>query len=297
VCDDLNSILAANMSEKDLHYNVELNISNPIVVCDKMRLNQILLNCIGNAVKFTNPNGTIDFSITQKGWLSDDRAMYEFKVRDDGIGMSEDFSKHIFEPFERERTSTVSGIQGTGLGMAITKSIVDMMKGTITVESEIGKGTEFVISLPLKISSQELKAIEPLNDGKAETAPEGCKVLLVEDIEMNREIAKVVLEEAGFEVDMARNGKEAVDKVSDAAPDRYDVILMDIQMPVMDGYQACTKIRQMDGKKAEIPIVAMTANAFEEDRQRASGVGMDGYLTKPLKADELCKTIISILKS
>ena len=264
------------------------------VIADPLRLEQTLINVLANAVKFTPDGGQISLRIVQKDTAPADYADFEFHIKDNGIGMSEEFQKHIFEQFARERTSTVSKIQGTGLGMAITKSLVDMMGGRITVKSEQGKGSEFTISLRFPIGEAKTEQTPPAAKASAFT---GKKLLVVEDNELNLEIASTLLKEAGFEVDTAENGKVAVEKVEAASADRYDLILMDIQMPEMDGYEATRRIRALpDTKKAALPIVAMTANAFEDDRKNALRAGMNGHIAKPLDIQKLFQVLSELLK-
>ena len=259
----------------------------------RLRLEQILINVLANAVKFTPDGGQISLRIVQKDTASADYADFEFHIKDNGIGMSEEFQKHIFEQFARERTSTVSKIQGTGLGLAITKSLVDMMGGRITVESEPGRGSEFTISLRFPVGEAKAGQMIPVSKASDFT---GKKLLVVEDNELNLEIASTLLEEAGFEVDTAGNGKVAVEKVDAASADRYDLILMDIQMPVMNGYEATRAIRALpDAEKAALPIVAITANAFDEDRQNAAKAGMNGHLSKPFDMQQLLAMIEEVL--
>ena len=407
-----------------------LDVVNEHVLCDKLRLNQVLLNLLSNAMKFTKPGGMVSVRILQKGNAPGGCASYEFQVKDTGIGMSREFAEHVFEPFERERTSTVSGIQGTGLGMAITKNIVDMMGGTISVESAEGKGTTFTVALQFKTCSGpvrqeeilELKGLRALvadddfntcssvtkmlsiigmrpdwttsgkeavlraklageqNDeyaayiidwlmpdmngvevvrrirgiignekpiiiltaydwsdieeearkagvtafcskpiflselrdilespftalvaGEAACGGRACfegkKILLVEDNELNQEIAVEILQEAGFFIDVAEDGVVAVDKVEKAEVGQYDLILMDIQMPIMDGYEATRQIRAMENSNLEgIPIIAMTANAFDEDRKAARDAGMDGHIAKPIDIPKLMELLTEILR-
>ena len=219
--------------------------------------------------------------------------------------MSQEFASRIFEPFERERSSTVSRIQGTGLGMSITKSIIDMMDGEISVKTQEGEGSEFTVRLKLKLSSADEKvsvaatAADNENEQSADSAVSfaGKRILLAEDNELNREIAVTILEGFGFEVVSVTDGSEALEHIVDSAPNTYDLVLMDVQMPVMDGYEASRLIRGLGNKqRAEIPIVAMTANAFEEDRRRAKAAGMDGFITKPINLDEIVITLGEILK-
>ena len=292
---ELRDIVQAVVSEKDLSLTLDtVGVKNEDVIADPLRLEQILINVLANAVKFTPDGGQISLWIVQKDTAPAGDADFEFHIKDNGIGMSEEFQKHIFEQFARERTSTVSKIQGTGLGMAITKSLVDMMGGRITVKSEQGKGSEFTIFLRFPIG--EAKTEQTLPAAKA-SAFTGKKLLVVEDNELNLEIASTLLKEAGFEVDTAENGKIAVEKVEAASADRYDLILTDIQMPEMDGYEATRRIRALpDAKKAALPIVAMTANAFEDDRKNALHAGMNGHIAKPLDIQKLFQALSELLK-
>ncbi len=292
---ELRDIIQAVVSKKDLSLTLDtVGVENEDVIADPLRLEQILINVLANAVKFTPDGGQISLWIVQKDTAPAGYADFEFHIKDNGIGMSEEFQKHIFEQFARERTSTVSKIQGTGLGMAITKSLVDMMGGRITVKSEQGKGSEFTISLRFPIGEAKTGQTPPAAKASAFT---GKKLLVVEDNELNLEIASTLLKEAGFEVDTAENGKIAVEKVEAASADRYDLILMDIQMPEMDGYEATRRIRALpDAKKAALPIVAMTANAFEDDRKNALHAGMNGHIAKPLDIQKLFQVLSELLK-
>ena len=428
---DLKTIVQADITAKQLEFYIDTaDVVNENVLCDKLRLNQLLLNLLSNAMKFTKPGGIVSVRIIQKGNAPDGWAAYDFQVKDTGIGMSKEFQEHVFEPFERERTSTVSGIQGTGLGMAITKNIVDMMGGTISVKSEEGKGSTFTVSLKLRTCSgpvrqevvpqlQGLRALVAdddfntcssvtqmlsiigmrpdwttsgkeavlrvrlaeeqndeyaayiidwlmpdmngievvrrirsiIGDGKpiiiltaydwsdieeearkagvtafcskpiflselreilespftvqseedsaAQEAIsfEGKKILLVEDNEINQEIALEILGEVGFIMDVADDGAVAVEKIREAEPGRYDVVLMDIQMPIMNGYEAARQIRAMkDSAYVDIPIIAMTANAFDEDRKAAFDAGMNGHIAKPIDTERLFELLREILK-
>ncbi len=428
---DVRSIIQPNVSAKRLSLFIDtMDVENEDIITDPLRLNQVLLNILSNAIKFTPTGGMISLRIAQKNGAPTGRARYEFRIKDNGIGMSAEFQKHIFEEFSREESSTVSGIQGTGLGMSITKKIVDLMGGTIAIESEPGKGSEFIVDLCFarceqKVEQRQLPQLEGLRalvadddtdtclsvstmlskigmrpewtiSGKeavirtkyavergdefsvyiidwlipdmngieivrqirkvighncpiiiltaydwadieeearaagvtafcekplflselrkilsepfsAEVSPrlpepkasafQGKKLLLVEDNELNREIAMEFLTEAGFVVDSAEDGAIAVQKMEQAAPGQYDLILMDIQMPNMDGYEATRRIRALpDAKKAGIPIFAMTANAFEEDRQNALKAGMNGHIAKPLDVPRLLSILADALK-
>ncbi len=305
VVKDLCSIIQADVDSKQLEFHAEtVDMVNEDVICDSLRLNQILLNILSNAIKFTKQGGKISFKVIQTSGAPIGFAGYEFRIKDNGIGMSEDFRKHIFEAFTREQTSTVSGIQGTGLGMSITKSIVDIMGGKILVESQPGHGSEFIVELNFRINSEEQSPIKEdapcsVNDkSMMQDNPDfsGKKLLVVEDNELNQEIAVEILHGLGFETDIAEDGAAAVEKVRTAADGEYDLILMDIQMPRMDGYEATRRIHALDDpKKASIPIIAMTANAFEEDKQAAFNAGMNGHIAKPIDLSKLKKTLYDAL--
>ena len=296
---ELQSIMEGQAKERKLKLHVDYsNLRNRHVYCDKTRLNQVMFNLLANAVKFTSEGGSIWLTMSQlePTYEVEDRAIYEIRVKDTGIGIDKAFIKHIFEPFERERTSTVSKIQGTGLGMAITKNIVDMMGGTIEVESQKGVGTEFIIRLELRLQAEAGVANEDgtKQHGHAEGVAEfaGKRLLLAEDNELNREIACMLLSKYGFVIDTAENGQEAVDLVAASAPDYYDLVLMDIQMPVMDGHEATRRIRNLKDKElAKVPVVAMTANAFDEDRKAAKECGMNGFISKPINMQEVVQAL------
>lgn len=427
---DLKTIVQADITSKQLDFYIDtVDVVNEHVLCDRLRLNQVLLNLLSNAMKFTEPGGMISVRILQKREASEGYAAYEFQVKDTGIGMSPEFLKKVFEPFECERTSTVSGIQGTGLGMAITKNIVDMMGGTISVESERRKGTTFTVSLQFKTCSTpvmqetipELQGLRALvvdddfntcssvtkmlsdigmrpdwttsgkeamlrvklaveqtdeyaayiidwlmpdmngvevvrrirglvgeetpiiiltaydwSDIEEEARKAGVtafcskpiflselkeilespfgvknledplpeefsfsekKILLVEDNELNQEITVTILEEVGFIVDVANDGSVAVDIMKSSEPHQYDLILMDIQMPLMDGYEATRQIRALENPDtAHIPIIAMTANAFDEDKKAALDAGMNGHIAKPIDVSKLLDLLWEIVK-
>ncbi len=292
---DLETIIQNDIKAKGIHFFGEMkDIAHPTVLLDPMRMKKVLLNILSNAAKFTPEGGEIHFSIEEIGDAADGKGLYQFHIKDTGIGMSKEYITHIFEPFSREETATVSGIPGTGLGMSIASRIVKLMGGTITVTSEVGKGSHFVVTIPATRIVEEIREKEN-SEEPLEQIIEGKRVLLVEDNELNREICQELLEMAGFTVDTAEDGKIAVEKVREAPAGTYDVILMDIQMPIMDGYEATREIRCLvEGKKAGIPIFALTANAFAEDRRRAIEAGMNGHIAKPIDIPSLMKTLRNV---
>ena len=271
---------------------VTAQLQHPYVYADIPHLTEVCTNLVSNAVKYTGACGTIHCDITQKPGKKEGWCDTVITVADNGIGMSQEFQKHIFEPFERERTSTVSKVEGSGIGMGIVKKLVGLMSGTVEVESKIGVGSTFTVTIPSRIASQEE------TQAKRETTPSdekslcGVKILLTEDNDLNAEIATELLREEGCAVDRAKDGVECVDMLEKAANGTYRLILMDIQMPVMNGYDAAKKIRQMDDpQKAGIPIIAMTANAFSEDKQAALDAGMNDHVAKPINMNVLVPTI------
>ena len=272
---------------------VTAHLLHPYIYADVPHLTEICTNLVSNAVKYTGDGGAIHCDITQKPGEKEGWCDTVTTVADNGIGMSQEFLKHIFEPFERERTSTVSKVEGSGIGMGIVKKLVGLMGGTVEVESKIGVGSTFIVTIPCRIASQE-----ETQAAKRETAPSdekslcGVKILLTEDNDLNAEIATELLQEEGCTVDRAKDGVECVDMLEKAASGTYQLILMDIQMPVMNGYDAAKKIRRMDDpQKADIPIIAMTANAFSEDRQAALDAGMNDHVAKPINMNILVPTI------
>jgi CheY-like chemotaxis protein len=300
------------MKQKGLEFSVHTSqVKNPYVWCDKKNLNRALFNVLSNAYKFTPEGGSITVSLLETGNAGEGYSAYEMRVQDTGIGMSKEFVEKMFNAFERERTSTDSGVEGTGLGLSITKSIVDLMGGTIEVLTAPGSGTQIIFRLKFRTaeagdikdtpaaSADPAAAEAPAASGREEEGPvdfSGRRLLLVEDNEINMEIADMILTQMGFIVEKAENGQIALDKVASSEPGYYDAVLMDIQMPVMDGYEATRAIRALDDQTlASIPIMAMTANAFKEDELAAEQAGMQAHIAKPLDVDKMMATIRDVL--
>ena len=291
---EAGDLVRTQLETKKITLSVSCDVSHPWVLCDKVMLDRALMNLLCNAGKFTEENGSVSLRLQELD-AGDGTGRYEIRVRDTGIGMSQEFAERLFVPFERERTSTVSRIQGTGLGLAITKNIIDLMGGQITVQTEKGKGTEFTIVLSFPLAEPEK---ETTSDEENEISFEGKRALLVEDNMINMEIAQMLLDHEGFLIETAENGKTAVEMTAASKPGYYDVILMDIQMPVMDGYTATQAIRSLpDPALAGIPIIAMTANAFQEDVRKAEEVGMNGHIAKPLDIPNMKATLQRVLKN
>ena len=271
---------------------VTAQLQHPYVYADIPHLTEVCTNLVSNAVKYTGACGTIHCDITQKPGKKEGWCDTVITVADNGIGMSQEFQKHIFEPFERERTSTVSKVEGSGIGMGIVKKLVGLMSGTVEVESKIGVGSTFTVTIPCRIASQEETQAKRETGSSDKKSLSGTKILLAEDNDLNAEIAVELLQEEGCTVDRAKDGVECVDMLEKAANGTYQLILMDIQMPVMNGYDAAKKIRRMDDlPKADIPIIAMTANAFSEDKQAALDAGMNDHISKPINMNVLVPTI------
>ncbi len=291
---DINTIISPDVINKKLHLDIDMQgIGNTLVITDKLRLKQVLLNILSNAIKFTPEEGNITVRIEQI-WVSDsNKAGYCFTISDTGIGMSPAFKDHIFEAFSREDSSIVREIQGTGLGMAIVKNIVDMMGGTIDVDTEEGKGTSFIIKCQFIIAAAPTEVCKKREHNVDFT---GVHILLAEDNPLNQEIAITILEEKGFDIDVACDGAEAVRMVKESEPGFYKLILMDVQMPNMNGYEATRTIRNMNESYAsEIPIIAMTANAFEEDRREALKNGMNAHIGKPIDVQKLFDVLSDLI--
>ena len=280
---NINVVVEPLIKEKKLHYSYHLEIKHHHIICDKTKLREIVLNILSNAIKYTPEGGNVELLI-QEISFENNKVKYHFIIIDNGIGMKEDFLPHIFEEFAREKTSTESKVPGVGLGLPIVKSLIDMMNGTIQVESKSNKGTKFTVELSFLTSLQ----VENVNERNTSTLDfSGKHILLVEDNELNAEIGIELLNTFKVIIDLAKNGEECI-KILEKMPEGYyDLILMDIQMPIMDGYEATKIIRSFNNKNAQIPIIAMTANAFEEDRKHALQLGMNEHLAKPVDIEKL----------
>ena len=292
-CDSIDALFRSSMEEREIDFSVDIHIIDNIVLGDAMRIKQIVINLVSNAMKYTKPKGRVELFYHQIQHNEDGFAYFEIIVKDTGIGMSEEYQRHLFEAFERERSAAVSGIQGTGLGLAISKQLTDLMGGSLTCKSKQGVGTEFLLKFRLPIATYTANTKKEIIDTAAFC---GKHILLVEDNDLNREIALDMLEEMGLIVDEASDGSIAVEKVQQREAGYYQMILMDIQMPYMDGYYAAHTIRMSSNAEiASIPIIAMTANAFAEDREKALQAGMNAHLSKPINAKELIETLYAFL--
>jgi len=277
---------------KNQTLTVTTHLLHPYIYADVPHLTEVCTNLVSNAVKYTGAGGTIRCDVAQKPGEKEGWCDTVVTVADNGIGMSQEFQKHIFEPFERERTSTVSKVEGSGIGMGIVKKLVGLMGGTVEVESKIGVGSTFTVTIPCRIASEEEAQAKRTSDPADRESLCGTRILLTEDNDLNAEIATELLQEEGCTVDRAKDGVECVDMLEKAANGTYQIILMDVQMPVMNGYDAAKKIRRMDDpQKANIPIVAMTANAFSEDKQVALDAGMNDHIAKPIDMSVLVPTL------
>ncbi len=328
----LNAVFEPSIRTKNLKYSCNLNVTHEYLICDKTKLREIILNILGNAIKYTPDGGQVTVDITEENLAREGYARYRFVVKDTGIGMSEEYLPHIFEEFTRERTSTESKVFGAGLGLPIVKALIDLMEGTIEIESKVGEGSTFIVTLPFQLADQEkirlldqrksektdlqvsdwgeeklredLKIPEKAKKSEktvknSESSQEACfqgkRVLLAEDNDLNAEIAETILEERGFVVERAADGELCVEELQKKPERYYDMILMDIQMPNMDGYTAAEVIRKLKDPRRLTPIVAMTANAFEEDRRKAFEAGMNAHIAKPINVDAMFETIREIL--
>ncbi|MBR0283233.1 MAG: response regulator [Oscillibacter sp.] len=290
--EELREIMDEPVREKKQTFTTDCSgVADTAVWCDRVQLHRILLNLVSNAVKFTPEGGEISLRIQESPGESPDVGRYEIRVKDNGIGMSPEFAPKAFTLFERERTSTVSGVQGSGLGLAIVKHIVDSMNGTVRVQSEPGLGSEFVVVLNLRKAEEPERTPEAQATLEEDVSLEGRRILLVDDIELNREIVAMILEMEEVETEQADDGSVAVKMIADAEPDYYDAVLMDIQMPVMDGYDATRAIRAMGGPRGATPIIALSANAFDEDKKKSAEAGMNDHLAKPVDESQLVEAL------
>ena len=291
-CDNLLQFFEPDIRQKNQTLNYAVNIKHNMILTDSLKIREIYVNLMSNAIKYTNEGGAISFSleeIEREEGLSDYKAI----VQDTGIGISKDYLPHIFENFTRQKTSSESGVIGTGLGMPIVKKMVDLMHGTISVESEEGKGTTVVVNLPHRYIIEK-EEVDVVDDKEIDLT--GKHILLVEDNDLNAEIAQTLLEDKGLKVMRAKDGLEAVMMVKENVVDCFDCILMDIQMPRMNGFEACKVIRSLPNNRSQLPIIALTANAFEEDRKDCLDAGMSEHVAKPIEIQSLLQTIESVLK-
>ena len=284
----VNTVLESDIQLKGIHCSIDTNVQHKYAVCDKTKLQEIYLNIMSNAIKYTPDGHAIHVTINETAF-DDKKARYVFVCKDTGIGMNPEYLPHIFDEFSREHTTTENKVSGTGLGLSIVKSFVELMNGKIHVESELGKGTKFTVEIPLELASEEDVCKKELPEQAFRTDKNiGKRILLAEDNELNAEIAMELLKEEGFLIDWVKDGQECFDKLEESDEGYYDLILMDIQMPILNGYNTAAKIRQMENqKKAATPIVAMTANSFDEDIERTKKAGMNGFIAKPLDSEKM----------
>ena len=284
----VNTVLESDIQMKGIHCSIDTNVQHKYAFCDKTKLQEIYLNIMSNAIKYTPDDHAIHVTINETNF-DDKKARYVFVCEDTGIGMAPEYLPHIFDEFSREHTATENKVSGTGLGLSIVKSFVELMNGRIHVESEPGKGTKFTVEVPLELASEEDVCKKELPEQTFMTDKNiGKRILLAEDNELNAEIAMELLKEEGFLIDWVKDGQECFDKLEESDDGYYDLILMDIQMPILNGYDTTAKIRQMENpKKATTPIVAMTANSFDEDIEMTQKAGMNGFIAKPLDAEKM----------
>lgn len=301
---ELQTIMQEQIESKKQSFTISIApLTHDYVMIDKLRMEQVLVNLVSNASKYTPERGSIRVELAQYPAAKPGCALYKISVIDNGMGMSEDFVKKIFSPFERANNSTVSKIQGTGLGMSITKSIVDLANGTIDVKSKLGEGTEIIVAVTLSLctdaetAARNAKQLDKQQAQAEQPDFKGKRLLVVEDNKLNREITVTILEQTGIITEQAEDGSVAVKMVQEAAPGYYDLILMDIQMPIMDGYEATKQIRALPDKRlAQLPIIAVSANAFEEDKKASLAAGMDGHIAKPINVPDLFALMQKLIK-
>lgn len=301
---ELQTIMQEQIESKKQSFTISIApLTHDYVMIDKLRMEQVLVNLVSNASKYTPESGSIRVELAQYPADKPNHALYKISVIDNGMGMSEDFVKKIFSPFERANNSTVSKIQGTGLGMSITKSIVDLANGTIDVNSKLGEGTEIIVAVTLRLctdaetAARNTKQLDKQQAQAEQPDFKGKRLLVVEDNKLNREITVTILEQTGIITEQAEDGSVAVKMVQEAAPGYYDLILMDIQMPIMDGYEATKQIRALPDKRlAQLPIIAVSANAFEEDKKASLAAGMDGHIAKPINVPDLFALMQKLIK-
>ena len=301
---ELQTIMQEQIESKKQSFTISIApLTHDYVMIDKLRMEQVLVNLVSNASKYTPEHGSIRVELAQYPADKPNHALYKISVIDNGMGMSEDFVKKIFSPFERANNSTVSKIQGTGLGMSITKSIVDLANGTIDVKSKLGEGTEIIVAVTLclctdaETAARNAKQLDKQQAQAEQPDFKGKRLLVVEDNKLNREITVTILEQTGIITEQAEDGSVAVKMVQEAAPGYYDLILMDIQMPIMDGYEATKQIRALPDKRlAQLPIIAVSANAFEEDKKASLAAGMDGHIAKPINVPDLFALMQKLIK-
>ena len=294
----VNTVFEEDIRKKNLQYSADLDVYHTFIFCDRVKLQEIMLNIISNAIKYTSDGHAVHVKIYEKDSENPRKARFIFTCEDTGIGMSEEYLPHIFEEFSREHTTTENKVAGTGLGLPIVKSMIELMGGSIQVESTQGVGTKFTVDISFDMASESDVYRDQISEQPDVLEKlEGKRILLAEDNDLNAEIAIELLAEEKIVVDRAKDGAECLDKLEKAVPGYYDMILMDIQMPVMDGYDAAARIRRMkDEKKASIPIIAMTANAFAEDRQKAISMGMNDHVAKPIDMNVLLPVIAKYIR-
>jgi len=294
---EIETMFSLEMKKKEIDFQVVCDVDDEMVYMDDVKIIQVETNLIGNALKYTEPGGRITYTVRQIGKAQNGYATYETRIKDNGRGIGKAFLKDVFLPFRRERSSTIAKVEGTGLGLAITKNLVEMLGGTISCNSVLGEGTEFVYQVRFKVGEKEEFTSESMKEEEV-CDFQKLRILLVEDNELNSEIAEELLTMEGCKVEKASDGAVALQRVRMSEPGYYDVVLMDIQMPVMDGYEAAKAIRKLPNKElAKIPIIAMTANAFEDDKQQAIRCGMNAHISKPIDVECMLKTVSHVLCS